>query len=168
MNPVVFTWDGECMTPKSEHWAKMADKDYVVGQTYHLVPIEDRSHKSHAHYFAAVGEAWKNLPDRFLTQFPTAEHLRLWALIRAGFANQRQIVASSKAEAQRIAAFLRPVNEYAIITASECVVTEWTAQSQSLKAMGKTAFQKSKDAVLQVVSDLIHVTPKALMDTCEG
>lgn len=77
------------------------------------------------------------------------------ALIRTGYCNKRQLVCRSAKEAERMAAFMRPTNPLAVIEVDNCVVTEWTAESQSNRAMGKQRFQESKDAVLGWVADLI-------------
>jgi hypothetical protein len=75
-----------------------------------------------------------------LEEFPTAEVLRKKMLIRAGYADERSIVCASKAEAQRVAAFVKPMDEYAVVTVREAVVRVYTAQSQSIKAMGAKPF----------------------------
>jgi hypothetical protein len=104
---------------------------------------------------------WLNLPERVAPQFPDAEILRKHALIRSGYADKRSIVCRSAAEAQRVAAFIAPMDGYAIVTVDATTVTVWTAQSQSMRAMGKKAFQASKEAVLGYVSDLIGLPAEA-------
>ena len=159
--PLPFRWNGEAMAPLPR-FAKDCDKRFVVGEIYRLVEQEDRSIRSHQHYFASVNEAWKNMPDDMIEQFPTPDHLRKYALIKAGYADSRQFVAASKAEARRLAAFIRPCDEYALVAPQETVVTVWTARSQSMRAMGKRDFQASKDAVLNIVAGMIQVTPETL------
>jgi len=141
---------------------QQAAKAYEVGETYVLVPHEERSGVSHRHFFATVNECWQNLPEDLAEDFQTSEHLRKWALIKAGYADKQSIVCSSKAEAQRFAAFLRPVDTYSIVVVSEATVTRYTAQSQSQKAMGAKVFQDSKTKVLDILSDLVGVTPETL------
>lgn len=141
----------------SNYWAMRADKEYVVGEIYPMVEHHARSQVSHNHYFAVISEAWSNLPDRLLEEFPTAEVLRKKLLIRAGYADERSIVCASKAEAQRVAAFVKPMDEYAVVTVREAVVRVYTAQSQSVKAMGAKPFQQSKQAVLDALDDLLGV-----------
>jgi hypothetical protein len=157
-----FFWNGENFTPAGSHWARLADKHFVVGQVYPLEVREDRSQKSHSHYFASINEAWQNLPEDVAERFPTSEHLRKFALIKAGYADERSIVCASKAEAQRIAAFVRPLDDFAIVAAREAVVCVWTAKSQSVRAMGRQDFQRSKDSVLDIIAGLIGTTPGAL------
>lgn len=157
--PMLFDWDGEAMVPRHP---KLADKHYVVGESYRLAPYEDRSMRSHRYYFASLNEAWKNLPEDLAERFATPEHLRKYALIKAGFHDSRSIAASSKAEALRIASFVRPVDEYAVVTVSEALVTIYTAKSQSVRAMGKKNFRASADAVLDIVSAMIGTSTETL------
>lgn len=157
--PLVFRWDGEAMVPLNP---RAADRMYVVGEQYRLEPREDRSAASHAHYFAALNDAHANLPDDLAERFPTPGALRKYALIRAGYRDERSIVAASKAEARRIAAFIRPMDEFAVVSVHDAAVVVWTAKSQSMKAMGKKAFGESKTAVLGFVAELLGCSPDQL------
>lgn len=162
--PLWFLWDNDVMTPQR---LRLADKYYVVGQHYRLVPEEERSMRSHRYYFASINEAWKNLPEDLAERFPTADHLRKFALIKAGYRDERSIVAASKAEAQRIAAFIRPMDDFAVVVVSEAVVTVLTAKSQSMRAMGKKTFGESKEAVLDIVAAMIGTSRAALEQNAE-
>ena len=95
-------------------------------------------------------------------RWPTPEHLRKWLLIKAGYHDERSIVAASKAEAHRIATFVKPLDDYAIITVTEAVVTIYTAKSQSMRAMGKQEFGESKRKVLEMLSGMIGVSQEDL------
>lgn len=158
--PMPFRWTGEAMEPLRP---KAADAAFTIGQVYRLDTIEERSPASHNHYFAALHEGWKNLREEDAERFPTSESLRKWCLIRAGYRDERTLVCASKAEAQRVAAFVRPMDEFAIVTVSEAVVRVWTAKSQSMRAMGKKEFGESKDAVLSLIADMIGVSPDQLL-----
>jgi hypothetical protein len=157
--PLPYRWTGSEFLPLRP---KLADKDFVIGEVYRLEAVEERSLASHNHYFAALHECWMSLSDDLAERFPTEERLRKYALIKCGYADHRQIVASSKAEAHRLAGFIRPMDEYAVIAVSESVVSVYTAQSQSMKAMGKKAFNDSKQKVLDYIAGLIGVTPDEL------
>lgn len=159
--PIPFRWTGDSFEPLPR-FARDCDRFFVVGQVYRMVEEQDRSDASHRHYFAMINEAWQSLPEPAAERFPTPEHLRKFALIKAGFADSRTFTASSRAEAVRLAAFMRPVDEFAIVTTDGATVTMWTARSQSMKAMGRKEFQASKDAVLRVLAELIGTTPNAL------
>jgi hypothetical protein len=84
--------------------------------------------------------------------------------VKARFADSRQFVASSKAEALRLATFIRPMDEYALVemATDAPVVTVWTAQSQSLRAMGKDRFKASKDGVLAAIETMLDLQPGTL------
>lgn len=159
--PVAFNWDGEAMIPL-QRFNALCDRQFIVGERYTLVPHEDRSQASHGHYFAAVNSAWMNLPEMEAAQFQTSEHLRKWCLIKARFCDERSIVCASKAEAQRVGAFIKPMDDYAVVMVSEATVKVFTAQSQSMKAMGREAFQRSKQAVLDILADMVGVSPQTL------
>jgi hypothetical protein len=91
----------------------------------------ERSSASHRHYFAAVYDAWLNLPEIDAERFPTADHLRKYALIRAGYCDTRELVCASKAEAVRVGAFMKPMDPYALVAISGAVVRVYTAKSQA-------------------------------------
>lgn len=154
--PIIFQWDGDAMRPVRS-FTRLANDQFVVGQEYRLVQEAGRSKRSHDHFFACVEDAWQNLPERWDGRFPTADHMRKFALIRAGYRDERSIVASSKAEAQRVAAFVKPMDEFAVVVVSEAVVTVYTAKSQSRKAMGGPVFQKSKQDTLDVLAEMVGV-----------
>jgi hypothetical protein len=159
--PVTFHWDGEAMYPH-QRFRQLCDRQFVVGEHYRLVEEQVRSRETHNHFFASIQEAWENLPEDQAERFPSPEHLRKFALIKAGYADQRQFVASSKAEALRLAAFMKGFDDYALVTVAGTVVNVFTAQSQSMKAMGKKAFQDSKQACLDIASGMIGVAPETL------
>lgn len=159
--PIVYEWTGEGHVPLPRFRAE-ADAHFVVGQRYRMIEHEDRSQRSHNHFFANVGEAWKNLDEQHLDRFPTPEHLRKAALIAKGHFDRTEFVASSKAEALRLAAFLRGLDEYAVIVVREAVVARLVAKSMSRRAMGKE-FKQAKDDVLDYCAQILGVTPEALM-----
>ena len=140
----------------------IADREYVVGEEYRLAPVEERSAASHSHYFASLTEAWRNLPEDMAERFPTVEALRKWALIKAGFRDERSVVCSNKTEAQRIATFIRHLDDMTVVVVTEATLTVMTAKSQSMRAMGRVEFQRSKEAVLDVVAQMIGVKRDAL------
>lgn len=166
--PVKMIWDGETFRPASAFWAKVADEQFVVGAAHMVEEQAERSDNTHRHYFGAINEAWKSLPDELAPEFPTPEHLRKKALIKAGFHDQQSFVAGSKAEALRLAAFLRPIDEFSIVSVEGCAVVRLTAKSQSYRAMGKEQFQRSKEAVLEILSEMLGVEAGALQRQAEA
>lgn len=161
MTPIMFHWDGESMVPL-RRFQRLCDKQFVVGQAYPLAVNEERSRASHNQYFAALHDSWLNLPEGVAENFPTEEHLRKFALIKAGFCDKREAVFSSVDDALHAAAIVKPADEYAVVELSGRVLRVYTAKSQSMKAMGKADFQASKTAVLDVVSAMVGVRPTEL------
>lgn len=154
--PLLYFWEGDCFRPVPRH-AKECDRRFTVGERYFLDEIQERSVASHRQFFAAIREGWMSLPDGIAERFPTPEALRKYALIRRGFRDERSIAAASRAEALRIAAFIRPMDEFAVVTVAGTVVTVFTAKSQSYRQMGKVEFQRSKQEVLEFIDDLLSV-----------
>lgn len=154
-----FVWDGEVMEPLDP---KLADRQYVVGEKYRLIPHQDRSKSSHGHYFACVAEAYKNLPEDATERYPSAEHLRKWALVKAGYRNERAIACETTDQALKVTALAKALDEYAVVVLRENTVMIYTAKSQSTRSMGRENFQKSKEAVLDVLTKMIGTDPTTL------
>lgn len=132
--PLILRYQGEGeFSPAGSKMAQIADEHFVIGERYKMVEHYDRSINSHRHFFAQVN--------------------------RAGYADERSIVCGSKAEAQRVASFIKPIDDYSIVVARECVVTIYSAKSQSFKAMGRKDFQASKAAVLEFIDSLLGLEP---------
>lgn len=163
---IAFKWDGErdVMAPLPR-FLKECRAEFADEETYILATQEPRSGNSHRHFFASIQSAWANLPESIGKQFPTSEHLRKRALIEAGFHDCHSVVLSSHAEALRVAAFMEPLDEYGVIIVKAATVTRYTAKSQSMKAMGKVDFQRSKEAVLDFVAGLVGTSIQSLKDS---
>lgn len=149
-------------------WARRADVALVIGEQYYIEPKLGRSELSHRHFFALINDMWSNLPERLSESYPTPDHLRKYALIRTGFYDSHQLVCSSIKEANKIAAFIRPVDEYSIVSVDGKIVTRFVAKSQSYKAMGKSDFQRSKQAVMDFLSELIGAERQQLESVAQA
>lgn len=155
-------WDGECFKPVSAFWSRRADRQFVVGQKYQIEARQERNDAAHRAYFAAVREAFMNLPAEYADRFPNDEALRKFALIKAGYANERSIVCASTDEAKRMAAFIEPIDTLSIVVPLGDIVTVYTAKSQSYRAMDRKTFNESKERVLSVIAQMIGVTVEQL------
>ena len=154
-------WDGACLRPQ--------DMAAAVGVfprpgRYRVRTIEERSERSHRHYFAAIHTGWRNLPEQIAARYPSSEHLRKMALIKCGYATRREIVCAGAEEARRLIAIIEALDEYALVSVMTSVVTIWTAASQSVRSMGKAPFEKSKGDVLEYIAGLIGITVEQLAD----
>lgn len=155
--PMPFVWDAESavMVPRR---AAHACKIYVDGEQYRLGVIEERSASSHSHYFAALHDVWLNLPEDLASSYPSVEHLRKLALIQTGWCDSNTLVCPSHADAEKLGAFIRPIDEMSLVLVRDCTVTRYVAKSQSYRAMGREDFTKSKQDVLDYVASLIGTT----------
>lgn len=170
MTPLPFTWDGEAMQIRPG-FQRQADGQFCVGETYRLEVVEPRSEISHRHEFAWLREAWASLPFDLAMAHPTAEHLRKWALIQAGFCTVADYACMFKTETHRLAASLRQqTDEYAVVIVDEenRVVRVLKPESQSMRAMGNERFKASKAAIMDVVSGLIGVPVDVLAEQREA
>lgn len=155
-DPIICRFTDGALVPSTNYQRHRAFERWEEGQLVPVVEHSQRSDKSHDHYFATLHDMWVSLPEELSADFPNEDVLRAHALIRTGYANKRQLVCRSNADAERTAAFMRPSSPLAIIAVEGCVVTEWTAESQRYRAMGKRRFQESKDAVLTYVNGLLE------------
>lgn len=160
--PVECFWDGDVFRPVNDWWKKRAARQYTAGEVYHLADEPERSTRSHNHYHASVAEAWKNLPEHWAERFRSPDALRKYALIKSGHCDSTSMPCPSQASAERFAKFVSPMDEFALVTVKDSVVTVYRAKSQSFRAMGKADFQRSKDDVLAIIADMIGVTAKEL------
>jgi len=134
-----------------------------------LVEIDRaRSDASHRHQFAWVREAWLNLPEGMAGEpwAETPETLRKHALIATGYCATVIIDCGNTTAARRVrdalvAAEARAAG-YALGHVRGPVVTIWTPESQSFRAMGAKRFQESKEAILQWIAQKIGVSPEQL------
>lgn len=161
MTPFQAIWEQGVLRPLNRYH-NLLHAELGEGEVITLERREERSKKSHDHFFVLVEEAFNNLPDAQAGRWATPDHMRRWALIKAGYHDRSEFVCASKAEAPRLAAFLRQIDDYAVIVVSDAVVTRFTAKSQKLKVMGARDFQDSKTKVLEILSDLIGVAPAEL------
>ena len=142
--------------------------DLDEGETV-LVTIErGRSDANHKHQFAWIKDAWASLPEQFADApwAETPETLRKHALIACGFARSYTLDCGANATAQRIKAELvraeAKAEGYAIGQVRGPVLTIWTPESQSYRAMGGDRFKASKAAILDWIAEKLGVSPEEL------
>lgn len=155
---IVCEWTGQALQPTGRFKQSCRDR-FKSGERYAIQEIQQRSWKSHQHFFAQLEEMWLSLPEEYAQEFPTSEHLRKWCLIKAGYCHIEKIVTKCKADAIEFAAFAKKLNSYAVIDVNDCVVTAYTARSQAMKgenAMTAQEFQESKTKVLDIISGILE------------
>jgi hypothetical protein len=155
--PILVDWQDGVFVPALHSHAQRCNEQFEEGKRYSLIEYKDRSQASHGHYFAALTEAWANLPEEFAVEFPTVEHLRKYALIKAGYFIKEEVVLSTAEDARRVAAFCDNRDDYRICIVNGNVLSRYTAKSQSMKEMGRKPFEASKQAVLVIVADMCGI-----------
>lgn len=163
IEPCAFIWNSREMVPL-DRFRALANRQFRAGQEYALVPHQGRSEKAHGLYFKCVEVTWQNLPHGVAERYPTSEHLRKWALIQEGYADEHTMVCDSEEKAREVAGLARSLDGYAVIRVSGNIVTVWTAQSQDKHHMGHEVFQKSMDSVLSRLADMLGITVKELTE----
>jgi hypothetical protein len=138
---------------------ELAERQFRPDGRYLMEVHHERSFARHRAYFASLSEAWSSLAS---DDFPSPEHLRKFVLIKCGYYDERVLVCDTAAQAERVAAFVRPLDEFSIIVRDDSLVRVWTARSQSYKAMGRDEFNKSMDDVLDFAADLVGVRREEL------
>lgn len=155
-HPLPFQWDGTSMTP-TRGFAKRADEQFVIGETYRLTVEEQRSTATHNHEFAWLRDAWANLPEHLAAIYPSPEHLRKRALIDAGYYDETIIDAGTNAAALRVASAVRGFDDFALVIVQRQFVIRRVAKSQSKRAMNRQTFQESKQKIMDIIEDMIGV-----------
>jgi hypothetical protein len=160
-----FTWDGEVMIPRHPWTAR---KEFKVGETYTLTQYEERSQASHDHEFAWLHDQWLNLPENLSDLYPSELHLRKRALIEGGFYDETAVDAGSNAAAIRVAVAFQARDSFALVIVRGHVVLIRTAKSQSRRSMNKDEFQRSKTAIIEIVSGMTGTKPPEQIDPRTG
>jgi hypothetical protein len=160
-SPLPCTWNGTGFDVLPR-FARQADQQYVIGETYRLANIEDRSDATHKHEFAWIRSAWLSLPEEIADDYATPEHLRKRALIATGFFDETRIDVGTTAGALKVAAYARGEDGFAHVVTRGPLVVIRKARSQSRREMDKAEFQASKTSILEWISDLLGVEPTTL------
>lgn len=135
----------------------MSDNCHACG-----APFRHRSWASHGHYFALLNEKYQTLPEAVTKRLPSLEHFRKYALVKTGWRNELAMTLSTDNDAHRAAMLARMMDSFAIVSVEGRTVIVWTAESQSLRVMGKERFQRSKDDVLAYADHLLGVPSSAI------
>lgn len=167
-DPIIVTWNGDAFVPGRGYWAGKCNERFAVGHRYAFEEVLERSSNTHRHYFAAVHEGWKNLPEIWAQEFKTSEHLRKHCLIKAGFCDMQVLLCDTEDDALRFATFMQASAGYDVVVATDFTVTRCTAHSQSYRAMKKDEFQRSKVAVLDLIAEMIGTSRDALEANAEA
>lgn len=138
------------------------------GETVTVTIERGRSMASHRHQFAWLNDAWLTLPEslRDMPWAETAETMRKHALIATGYHHTYTLDCGKEAPARRVKEALLAAEAgkhgYALGRVRGPVVTIWTPESQSIRAMGGDRFKASKQAILDWVAAQLGVSAREL------
>lgn len=156
--PLVWTWADGAMRPASATWARRADAQFVVGERYTLEQVEERSGKSHRHLFSIIKAAWLTLPEELALEFPSQESLRKYLLVKAGHCTVMKVPCPDRQTAMHVVSTCRALDEFAVVTLTESVVTVYRAKSMAYRELGNQQFQIVKSAVLEILAGMLAVS----------
>ena len=129
------------------------DRNTKFRGTY--VPLENRSPESHNHQFAELNELFETLPEAVANEpwAASSTAFRKHALIETGHCDVSSMIFGSKQEASEFKRMMIKHHGYVQATGGPAngggfAVVMRVPHSQSMAAMGKAAFQKSKQDVL--------------------
>jgi hypothetical protein len=159
--PILFVRVDNCMVPLPA-FQRVFDERFEVNSEYALIESEERNMSQHRGYFAQLGEAFNNLAEEYANGYPSSEHLRADALVKAGYCTETDYIMDSPNEARKLAINLRRMNPYSIIRIRGNIVKHFEPESQSVPAMSKERFEASCKAVLEIVSSMARTTPAEL------
>ncbi len=163
----VFTEEG-AFKPLTPWLEKECAKHFEPGVRYRLVEQPERSRKSHNEFFATITDMWASLPEHLADDFPSPDHFRKFLLCKTGHCDKISHVARSNDEALRLSAFIRPLDQYAIITVNGKVVTVYTAHSQAFDAMPGPEFQRAKTEIYDMAAQVLATPPPRARRTRRG
>jgi hypothetical protein len=170
--PVVFTWDGATMTPVARYARAAREQFGEPGSTHILAPYEERNMKFHNMCFAALHEAWVNLPEGVAARWPQgAEHFRKWLLCnKSTFYRETEAVFPTREAALHAAVFARQGDEdYVFVygprptTDGQWLVIKRTPRSQAQHRMSPREFEESMTQILDAAGEFIGVPKGALL-----
>lgn len=138
---------------------RLCDELFAVHAEYALVEHHGRNMRQHRAYFAAIGNVFDNLAEQYEGIFPSAEHLREWALCQTEFCTVTHEAYETRKDAMQAAKAVRKVAPYAVISVAGSTLVTKHAMSQSVRAMGAETFKASMNAVLDVVTGMARMTP---------
>jgi hypothetical protein len=110
-------------------------------------------------FFAAIRDAWANLPEHHKERFPNSEVLRKTALIHAGHCDVMTVVAGSKSAAPGVANAFKARDQYCIAVPKGDVVTVYTARSMARRVLLKKEFLQVAEKVFAWIESQTGVNP---------
>ena len=155
-DPTPFRFDGKVMVPL------VRNAQFETGRVYVLEAQEQRSHRADWHLRMCVQKAFDSLPEAEAKLFKSPEALRKAALIEAGYTNVRIIPLSSSDQAERVAALAQSHDVTCVVRIDGATVCVFTAKSMAHDSMGPEEAKRAKQAILEILAEMIGVSVEEL------
>ena len=134
-----------------------------------LEPVVDRNMRFHNACFAALHDAWMNLPEKVSARWPSEEHFRKWLLCnKSEFFDEKEHMLPNEESAHAFAAHVRLDSPYASIygprpTLRGFLVIVRRPRSQAVRNMKPSDFKESMNQILDAAAEFVGVKRGELM-----
>lgn len=105
-----------------------------------LTDPAEHSDQARKRFFAIIADAYMNLPEHWKPLIASKEHLRKFVLCQVGHCDTTATDCGSHAAAERIAALVRNVDTFAVVTVAGRIVTTSIAKSIRKRVCPKATF----------------------------
>jgi hypothetical protein len=120
-----------------------------------LVDPAEHSDKARARFFAIIADAYLNMPAQWKPLIGSKEHLRKWVLCQVGHCDTTATDCGSKAAAERIAALIRHVDTFAVVTVNGAIVTTSIARSIRKRVCPKAMFMPITEKAYAYLNEMM-------------
>ena len=141
-----------------------------------VVLTKIRSLPDHRRFFGVIAKAWENWPEGYSDFQPSsAEHLRSWLLVKAGYHDVTFVPVEAEVTAHppimalvrlAVEASLAAVDQrggYAIVRVSATGLEILSAKSISFATLGQKEFGQIRQAVEEILESTLGVTADQLL-----
>ncbi|MBS0369030.1 MAG: hypothetical protein JSS57_07515 [Proteobacteria bacterium] len=148
--------------------ARVVASKYEAGLGYLLEPAVLGSTPFERMFWAVLQNGWSQLRESEHATYPTSEHFRKRALIKAGFYRMSEAVFDTPADAARAGAIAQMDDEYSVVLVKGEVMRRFTAMSMKVRnKKDRDNFRTMADAVLALLADKIGVTVDDLIKSSQ-
>lgn len=165
-----YLGDGRLTAAHQTDWHVLKE-NLQEGDIVAMTEDAGRSMKQHRWLFACIRKAYDTLPERQISRFPSEEHLRKYALIKAGWCDVHQQAFSSPVNAELAAkAFKVGANlttegkNFTLAIANGNIVTYAVPRSISFKACKGQAWETVCQGVVDYLCELVGCDVTQLLD----
>lgn len=148
----------------TRRYARAAASEFGEPDSEHVIVVyEERNMKFHNKCFAALHDAWVNLPETTSARFPTEEHFRKWLLAnKSDFFDEIERDFPKLEEARAYGIGVRAGSPYATIKGPFRTAGGWKMivrrpRSQKLSKMSPRDFEESMTQILDAAGEFVGV-----------